>query len=300
MGACWKSANPTGTGPLGIVDSMMNRQDLGRARAKYGRLAREIGAIIVLLSALACGGGQKKQSSGGENEGADKLVQDLGQIFDGGEVIPTSLRRAYVYNVRNRSFQGQIGQELTNRLVLELEKRGRLLLVENPKDAHVLIYTTLEHYKKIPIAWDPLGRPTSVSMFAVAEVKVRQNSRPGKPGKPGKVLVEKTPVEARLTYATRGMGAAAELEARYRLMDQMAARVALTAETGWYTELKTDRELGKKQSGKALLGGDEAENETETTSVGEKPLSEKTEEEEIEELEKKSLDPEAMEEEAKP
>ena len=242
--------------------------------------------LLLLLSALLCTGAEKKDIPPGQAEPGKKspvdgnLIEQIGQEINGGEIIPYEQRTAYVFNVKNKSFKNLITQELTRKIQLELEKRGRLLLVEDKNKAHVLIYTSFDFFKKMPVTWDTLGRPTNVDIMAFCVVKVRSRDQKEKSTRD---LIDPTKVEARVNYNVRGDNTLAEFESLSRLTDQLAARIALVVETGWYTELKSDRELGQLRDQEGIIG------KYDTDEVKKPGTSNLSEEEEIKEMENKSL-----------
>jgi hypothetical protein len=234
--------------------------------------------LLLILSMINC---QRRDSASKKDPSGAGILGDLSEAIDGGDVIPWHLRTAYVFNVRNRTYKAGVAQELTRKIKKEIERRGRLLIVDEKKKAHIFIYVDLEFFKRLPVTWDTIGRPTSVDLIAITKVKVRKRISKGKDDSS---LIDPTKVEARVHYNVRGEGLVADYEAINRLTDSLGARIALTVETGWYTELKTERELGQKKDSEAIIG--RYEDESAQEKIG---TVNKSEDEEISELEEQSL-----------
>ena len=74
-------------------------------------------------------------------------------LYEAVEVVPDNIRNVYIEPVRNETQQVSLSIDLTEKIIDEFIKEGRLTVV-GPEEADSTLRTTIIEYSKIPIAYD--------------------------------------------------------------------------------------------------------------------------------------------------
>lgn len=211
--------------------------------------------LILMMMLVACGSGQTKQqeTTAGNTPAQPELQsEEQGTEFDktlesidGEEVIPLKYTSLYIHHFDNRSYDGQVITRLKEKLQVAFMQDGRLKVLPEKKEADLFLYGTVGLYKQIPSSYDRFGQPVRFQLSIIVKMKVRVN-----PAKGEDVFLDNRVVRYDTTYSPRVAPFETRFSAEERLLIGLTDRIVQTTFSGWYSELKTDRELGYNRSGK--------------------------------------------------
>lgn len=129
--------------------------------------------------------------------------------------------------------------ELTRKLRERFNMDGRLTVVPARDDSDVYYTVSILEFRRLPLSYDSIGRP------ARWRISVRTGAVLMEP--PKRIIFSDEKVWAYLEYSEVEQPVLTREQAVDRLLDSMADRLTRKAITGWYTELMSDRELGKEK-----------------------------------------------------
>ena len=207
---------------------------------------------VILLALLLWPGCKSSDQS---QKKADTLTETVA-AFSGDEVIPLRYRSIYIHNFDNQSFKADIVGRLKQRLQVEFQSEGRLKVTMVKEEADLWLYGKIDLFQEVPRTFDNFGRPNMFMVTMLVTVKVRIN--PESPGyleareknkeldarEADGILLDNKPVRLDITYTSRLPPFESQFSAHQRLIDGISLRIRKTVLEGWYSDLKTDIELG--------------------------------------------------------
>ncbi|MDH5718131.1 MAG: LPS assembly lipoprotein LptE [Spirochaetia bacterium] len=193
---------------------------------------------FLLLSSAFCSTPQSK-----DDKKEDIISKNPLEFIDGEEIITQNYKTIYVYNFANSTYHAHLTERLKEKIRNELNLDGRLKVIDNKKEADLLLLGNIEQYKHIPSYFDNFGQPKRFLMTIQTRIWVRIN-----PKIDNAMLLEKRYVRYDTSYSILDSAHETEYTAIERLLDTLAQRITLTVFEGWHTRLKTDKELGYEAS----------------------------------------------------
>ena len=171
-------------------------------------------------------------------------------VMDGDELVPRKYKSIYIHNFDNSSYEGVLTGEVKDILTqkMSLQQRFRLELVR--QEADIWLYGKIEYYKLMPRDIDQFGRTTLYNMTVIATVWARPNPKVSE-----ETIFDKKTIRFDTSYSPEQPPFETEFSARQRVIDGLCERIVRSVITGWYSDLKSNEELGydpAKQ--KKLLG----------------------------------------------
>lgn len=184
-------------------------------------------AITIPLS-LSCKSATKAAANG-----------DTQMPLDGEEAIPRKYKTIYIHNFENNSRENGLTGTLKQALVVRFSMDKRLKVESNKETADLWLYGVIDIFEEFPVDYDQFGEPQQYRYSIVATVWVRPNSASSQEN-----LFDKKTVRFDTTYQPRTPPYESEFTAKERLLNGLANRILKQVLTGWYSDLKSNEELG--------------------------------------------------------
>lgn len=171
-------------------------------------------------------------------------------VIDGDEPIPRKYKSIYFHNFINDSYTGELTGEIYEILLQKMSLQQRFKIEPEKDKADVWLFGKVEYYKLIPRNIDQFGRILQYNMTIVVSVWLSPGSKFEQED-----IFEKQTVRFDTFYSPEQPPYDTEFSARQRLIDGLCDRIIRAIMTGWYSDLKTKKELGyDPASRKNLLG----------------------------------------------
>jgi hypothetical protein len=158
---------------------------------------------------------------------------------DGDEVIPRKYKSIYIHNFTNNSYEGELTGEIKDTLFQKFSLQRRFKLTSEKNKSDLWLYGQIEYFKLTPRDIDEFGRVTRYLMTIIVTIWVRPNSAIS-----SEDILDKSNVRFDTFYAPDLPPYENEFGARQRLVEGLSDRIVQTVLTGWYSDLKTNEELG--------------------------------------------------------
>ena len=196
-----------------------------------GNVPLNVLLLIILFFGVSC-----SIMETGRKEGAvGKIVSEM----NGEPVVPRDVNRIAIPVFQNLTGVEGIQDYLTKRIRERISIDGRLAVVEKDQQPQLFLAGRVTDYQVQNIKYDEFGRPVKKRLRVVARVSLSQTIS-------GKIIFRNQPVQAFKEFSDVRPPITSELEVRRAVLNQLAERVKVQAIRGWYTELQTSIERGRK------------------------------------------------------
>lgn len=182
--------------------------------------------------------------------GCASSTQKSGQLeapiaaIDGEEIIPLRYRSIYIHYFDNRTFQADLVRRLRDRLAVSYQLDGRLKVSQNKEEADLWLYGTIEKYQENPVGFDNFGQPTQFWLTLVVNIRQRVNNEKYPDlSEHQDTLLENRIIRFDTSWTPRLPPFESQFNAQERLILGISERILKTSFEGWYSDLKTPREL---------------------------------------------------------
>lgn len=179
---------------------------------------------IVLFS---CAGSEEKKTA----------AQTFGQV-DGEEVIPVKYKAVYIDSQWNAKKEEPLRTLMLDRVRFVLSRNAHLKAVATPESADMEMLIVAKSFTSAPIEFDALGKPVSELLQLTLDISATSRTESDKS------LPEAREVVCRTKFVSRKAPYETEYTALERLSEQCSDRIVFIFLHGWYSELKTVKELG--------------------------------------------------------
>lgn len=159
--------------------------------------------------------------------------------INGEPVIPRSANRIIVPFFRNFTGEPAVSDRLTLRLRELISMDGRLAVVSDNNRADLRLNGKVELYHIQPIHYSDAGEPVRKRLRIVASVELVDLRREKK-------IFSQMQVQAFEVFSDVIPPFVSETQAKESVIESLARRVAVKTVSGWYTELMTNIEKGKR------------------------------------------------------
>jgi hypothetical protein len=196
--------------------------------------------VIVFLTALSFETGCVSWST--KDIQAEKKESMLGKVFksiDGEPVVPREANRIIVTDFWDNTHNPDICEKLSLRIRELINIDGRLAVVSSENDADLRLNGKVILYQIQPLKYNLMGLQIKKRMKIVAVVSLRDNLRK-------KDIFYDMPVQAFEEYSEIDPPITSEESMRLIVIENLSKRIALQTVTGWYTQLMTPEEKGRK------------------------------------------------------
>ncbi len=153
------------------------------------------------------------------------LIPSLACLSPGGRDLSRLApeeRTAFVVNFKNATFQPDVNVELTQLVIEEGERRGRLQISDERGAARYVIYGEVVLYRKEGRMFDNFRAATRYEMIVACRLRLRESAAPGAEDA-GVFFSEE--LSARTEYTESEGAIETERRARLRLLRQLASRI---------------------------------------------------------------------------
>lgn len=166
----------------------------------------------------------------------------MGKIVSGmnGEpVVPRDANRIAIPPFQNMTTIEDIEEYLTSRVRERISIDGRLAVVAKDQQPQLLLTGKMSDYQVQHIQYDEFGRVVKKRLRVVAHVTLSETIT-------GKLIFRNRAVQAFRVFSDIRPPITSEVEVRTAVLNQLAERIKVQTIRGWYTELQTSIEKGKK------------------------------------------------------
>ncbi|MCS6984392.1 MAG: LPS assembly lipoprotein LptE [Leptospiraceae bacterium] len=171
-------------------------------------------------------------------------VEEALSSIDGEEVIPLKYRSIYIHHFDNRTFQADLVRRLRDRLQVTYQLDGRLKVAREKDEADLWLYGTVESYQENPVSFDNVGQPTQFWLTLIVSIRQRVNHlKFSELGEAESILLENRTIRFDTSWTPRLPPFESQFNAQERLILGISERILKTSFEGWYSDLKTPREL---------------------------------------------------------
>lgn len=168
--------------------------------------------------------------------GPDKGLRTL---FEGGEIIPSDATKIYIRQFSSHSNKNFNIIELMNRLKRSLKIDGRLNVIDNDKDAEIILTGEVRAYTIQPVKFNTQRIPEIKRMrLTIALTLYNSNT--------GKTVFQNRIIEAMYEFSDITSPVETEFRAELNLIDKIIPDIISKIFTGWHTE-KFDSGTQRKQ-----------------------------------------------------
>ena len=197
--------------------------------------------LSAIFIASFCGSTQVKENTGSpeEQEVEKSVYEQTMSSIDGQEIMPLQYKTIYIEHFNNNSYDAQGVVRLKEKLQNRFNRDGRLTVETDKQAADVWLVGTIEALNQAPAAFDQFRQPTTYLYTGVVTIKVRANPKHG-----GEIVLDKKLIRYDTRYSPRIPPFESKFEARERLFDTLTERILYTTYNGWYSNIKTNNELG--------------------------------------------------------
>ncbi len=162
----------------------------------------------------------------------------LGKI-NGEPVIPRSANRIIIPYFKNFTGEPTVSEKLTLRVRELINMDARLAVVSDSHRADLRLGGKVVLYHIQPIHYSDAGEPVRKRLRIVVSIELKDLKRE-------KEIFSQRQIQAFEIFSDVIPPFASETQVRERVIENLARRVAVNTVSGWYTELMSNIEKGKK------------------------------------------------------
>lgn len=211
---------------------------------------RKSAYLSMMLIALSCNTTPEKTSGS-----KDTISATISSIY-GEEIIPLKYTTIYIHLFDNRTYSSDAVHRLKEKIQISYNRDGKLKVTPEKAKAELWLYGEVSLFTQTPLNYDNFGQPVSYAITIICSIKVRENPVKNTDNNPPDgVLLDTKIVRFDTTYSPRIAPFETKFIAEERLLDGVSDRIIFTSFQGWYSEMKSNQELGydKKQSENQLI-----------------------------------------------
>lgn len=169
----------------------------------------------------------------------DSTISKVIDSINGEPVVPRDANRIIVPFFNNFTTEFSISEKLTLRVREFLVMDGRLAVVSDNKDADLRLIGKIVRYHNQPIQYGKFGEPIRKRLRIVAMVGLLDLRRDRE------IFCERE-IQSFEIYSDLIPPITSEIQIRDKALDSLARRISITIIKGWYTDLMTPAEKGKR------------------------------------------------------
>jgi len=159
--------------------------------------------------------------------------------IDGDEPVPRKYKSIYIHNFENASYEGDLTGEVKDLLTQKMGLQQRFKIEPEKANADVWLYGKIEYFKLIPRDMDQFGRPSRYNMILIVTIRVFPNNKIS-----DETIFDKKTIRFDTFFSPQQPPFETEFTAKQRLVEGLCDRIVSTVITGWYSQLKSNDELG--------------------------------------------------------
>lgn len=182
---------------------------------------------LVLLFSLSCSARQPS------------TLGNIVESINGQPVIPHTANKLYVAPFINKTVIPNYGQRMQKRVVERITIGGRLSVVPDKAGSDVTLAGEIRLFQIQPISIDSRGVTIRKRLLIIASIDLINTHT-------NNYIFRNAAVQAFQEYSDVEFPIVPLNIVQDEVEQNLASRIALQVETGWYTSLKTDIERGKR------------------------------------------------------
>ena len=186
---------------------------------------------ILFFIVLACAGSK-------ENTIRDEPDPFIAK-FSGGPIIPENANTIYIAQIENSTNIHGLSQTLGMALRRQIAIEGRLAVIDNYALADLILIVRINSYRVQNLEFNRMGAPSRqrLRITGTASLFNRQTQT---------FIFRDNEVQSFKVFSQEIMPIQSELQCREDVLRMMADRIHLMIRTGWYSELLTEIERGRR------------------------------------------------------
>ncbi|MFH0975742.1 MAG: LptE family protein [Spirochaetota bacterium] len=169
----------------------------------------------------------------------DHSVKDVLKNFKGEPVVPRQANKISVPVFNNLTGLSSISEELTVKLREQIRLDGRLAVVSENENADLILSGIIKEYQVQGLEYNGFDKPVKKRLRITASVKLFDMNNKNE------IFYEKE-IQAFKEFSEIKPPISSETLTLEKVLDDLAGRIAFKTINGWYTELMTPAEKGKK------------------------------------------------------
>lgn len=191
-----------------------------------------IAVIMLILPALitGCATGERR-----EGAGAGSVLDNL----NGEPVIPREANRIIIPFFHNYTDEPSVSEKLTLRVRKLVSMDGRLAVVSTNEEADLRLAGKVALYQVQPVQYGDFREPVRKRLRIVASIRLYDLKK-------GREIFYDGGIQAFEVFSELLPPVTSEIQVQDRVLESLARRISVKVIEGWYTELMTPVEKGKK------------------------------------------------------
>lgn len=149
----------------------------------------------------------------------------------------------YIHNFSNSTYDGSLIEQVNRAIIQSFSMDKRFHIESQKSDADLWLFGNIDLFLINPRGYDQFGQPRSYTMTLLLSIWVSGNIDRKSDDDPDLIMEKKT-IRYDLIYTPSPPVYDDEFIVKERLCQGIANRVLKTVLTGWYSELKNQKELG--------------------------------------------------------
>ena len=195
--------------------------------------------FIVVVIVLACAGSQEnvvqENTTNTNREDSDNFIVKL----RGGPIIPESANTIFIAPIENLTNKPELTQTLSMLLRRQVATEGRLAVVDNDSSADLVLILRINSYHVQNLEHNKRGVPSKQRLRITGLVSLFDRQAKTH-------IFRNNEVQSFKIFSQVVMPIQTELQCCEDVLKMMADRIYLMVKTGWYSDLLTEIEKGKR------------------------------------------------------
>lgn len=150
-------------------------------------------------------------------------------LFEGGEIIPADATKIYIREFSSENNTNFNTAELINRLKRNLVIDERLIIIDNDKDAEIILSGEITSYTIQPVKFTPQRIPELKRMRLTIALTLYNIET-------GKTVFQNRLIEAMHEFSDITHPVETQYRAELNLIDKIVPKIISQLFTGWYTD----------------------------------------------------------------
>lgn len=166
-------------------------------------------------------------------------INDVLKSLKGGTVVPQTANTILIPSFSDRSGRPTLADRLTLRIREIISQEGRLAVTTDVDNADLVLRGEVTRYELQPVAFNPMGAPVKNRVRITASVILLD-----KKGK--REIFREREIQSFEVFSDLIPPLRSEAQTQDAVLENLARRIADKVLTGWYTDLMTPEEKGRK------------------------------------------------------
>lgn len=166
-------------------------------------------------------------------------VSDVIRSMNGEPVVPREANKIIIPFFRNYTYEPSLAEKLTIELRQMINMEGRLAVVADNENADLRLAGMIDNYEIQPVQLGNFGEAVRKRLRITASVKLIDLNR-------DREIFYEREIQSFEVFSDVIAPIVTESQCRERVLEKLARRISVKVINGWYTELMTPVEKGKR------------------------------------------------------